>query len=1403
LVFVLAALALISFLALAVLTLIRSEDRGSRTAADLTELRLMAEMPEKMVISQIRRATRGLGTRYTWTSQPGMIRVFGNDAQNGNRPQAEEMFKLYSAQTMTLPGGSDPLKDGQDFLQWTSQPGVFTDLNEPVRVLPVREQGKIQRYDQPTFVFPILDPGAIDLYDGFKAITGTYDLNPQNPKMPLPVAWLYVLKNGKIASAMPGGEGKVRVADATEDNPIIGRIAFWTDDESCKLNLNTATEPAPWEAPHTRTTTDEAYAQTIPAKGEFYRMSGHPAYTSLAPVLRKFGRPAGDTTPAVREPHDTLGRNEWWEGHLLAYHRLLPRTFDIDKSDKGSKGSKGGTNTEGTSEAVPLKQERFFSTVDEFFFNTKLIDDDQRTANGQLGVEQRFTQDDVRKSRFFLTTHSRAPELNPFNRPKISLWPVQKEEGARNTLDEAFVQAAKLGNDIYYFQRARKWTSIDPGSSQEQDEDMNDTRNEALFGYMLDLSERDIPGFGGRFADPNNVASGKYSPESRDQLLTSMFDMIRWGVNPSSPNTQDYGTQYSYLPSGLGPFSHDGIAGWSAVPMRHESYSPNSETEANGSRKFTKGFGRFPTVTEMIMVLIATDASGEDQDGTGFADVTKQVQAFIILKPFNPSPGTPAFDPAVWYQVRWLSDWTYDSQSLFATNTQRLNRAALAQASVFPDSPVPLGGNQSALSGIASQFQWYDYDTDKVGPKLLQIGSPKPEQCFELYSATIDLDATKGSEASNSRLKFKAGKTEVLLYPGWSVASPAVGEEIQKLTFEFPDIEVDLPVPLMEMAHRDLGSLEKRFVFSAEPLASGSFRMPLIRPGDVVRSVQLAAGTTSASKGDARLVAARLNPPATNFLPHADFFKPDVRQAHGLRDGAFLSEQFVELPVGKTKSAEARVASTLETAMPLVGRSQSTNSSINVPLIPDPRSVPLTVVQNPKPPDGPPQALAFNADERPGDFDTGPGIIEDGPYIGKPDFNNSVNQSAISSVSTPPDNGGYFQRGGRFLEDEGATWMPWRQASSAFIFGSLPTGVYGTGFSSAARPWQTLLLCPNPPSRTTAPGSEPKWSNTNSIEKDHFGFSSPRDHLWLEFFHLPLVDLPLPDNEPKPEATGFGDAVSTEGKVNMNYQMMPFTWIKRATAMHGALHGVRLTAIPSTAVAFVNKDGQRIDNLLEHYKIPPPPPNSTPGTPDILPSNLQFRYEVNAGATLEAFDEQRFTNGDVFRSPSEICDMWLVPKRIQGQEAKYGGHDVKPAEPPGNNRQPSDYGSQLIGDYKEMLDWWEGPDKADPTDGFEATGDNLREAPYAQLYPRLCTKSNVFTVHYRVQLLKKSRSTKPGEWDETRDTVAAEHRGQTTLERYLDLNKKTIPDFATTINEGEALDDYYNIRVVNRRDFKP
>jgi hypothetical protein len=137
--------------------------------------------------------------------------------------------------------------------------------------------------------------------------------------------------------------------------------------------------------------------------------------------------------------------------------------------------------------------------------------------------------------------------------------------------------------------------------------------------------------------------------------------------------------------------------------------------------------------------------------------------------------------------------------------------------------------------------------------------------------------------------------------------------------------------------------------------------------------------------------------------------------------------------------------------------------------------------------------------------------------------------------------------------------------------------------------------------------------------------------------------------------------------------------------------------------------------------------------------------------------------------------------------------------------------------YNSMMDWWEGPDKGDPTDAFEATGDNARESPYAQLYPRLCTKSNVFTVHWRVQVLHKARSNKPDMWIEQSggkkgaepDHVVAEQRGRTMIERYLPPNGKkrdgesiVFPDYATQPTP-DALDDYYEYRVVNRRAFAP
>ncbi len=64
----------------------------------------------------------------------------------------------------------------------------------------------------------------------------------------MPVKWMYVLADGHVLVPTGGNKedgltfgGNGAVAP-TRQNPIVGRVAFWTDDESTKINVNTATE---------------------------------------------------------------------------------------------------------------------------------------------------------------------------------------------------------------------------------------------------------------------------------------------------------------------------------------------------------------------------------------------------------------------------------------------------------------------------------------------------------------------------------------------------------------------------------------------------------------------------------------------------------------------------------------------------------------------------------------------------------------------------------------------------------------------------------------------------------------------------------------------------------------------------------------------------------------------------------------------------------------------------------------------------------------------------------------------------------------------------------------------------------------------------------------------------------
>ncbi len=170
---------------------------------------------------------------------------------------------------------------------------------------------------------------------------------------------------------------------------------------------------------------------------------------------------------------------------------------------------------------------------------------------------------------------------------------------------------------------------------------------------------------------------------------------------------------------------------------------------------------------------------------------------------------------------------------------------------------------------------------------------------------------------------------------------------------------------------------------------------------------------------------------------------------------------------------------------------------------------------------------------------------------------------------------------------------------------------------------------------------------------------------------------------------------------------------------------------------------------------------------------LPVRYPVNAEETLKGFTE-RFARKDIFRSAAEICGISFVPNDPNDANATYTG----------------------------MSAYW----LAHPP-----TGDNSRERPYATIYPRLTTKSNTYTVHFRVQSLKKSNRTDAGTWVEGKDVVTSEYRGSQVVERYIDPADTRIPDYASasvyyssnSSATDPTLDSFYRFRVLSAKRFSP
>jgi uncharacterized protein (TIGR02600 family) len=537
---------------------------------------------------------------------------------------------------------------------------------------------------------------------------------------------------------------------------------------------------------------------------------------------------------------------------------------------------------------------------------------------------------------------------------------------------------------------------------------------------------------------------------------------------------------------------------------------------------------------------------------------------------------------------------------------------------------------------------------------------------------------------------------------------------------------------------------------------------------DTVRSLE-------AAYGDVRLLTQLAKVPADVFLPHRFYFDSKMRAAHSLREkqhesvfeqmqGATL--EYLTASPAATGYGDAFLAHSnpgnlwnvatgediknMNYSLYVVGANDGTLSD-EWPFTASTTEFDASKFAAYKASSA---SLAGISDfstlwARGGDFSSGmPGIM-DGAMLGKVDegnnrvFNRGIypyfNELATTAIVPVGPN----------------LFSPNRQVPSPVVLGSLPAG-YRSSFNSNApsladvTPWRTLLFAPNPVS--------PSHEALTEVSPGGSALTPGRapDFTLLDFFWMPVVE-PYAISEP----------LSTAGKVNMNAQIAPFTYITRDTALRGVLRSTLVTAVPDKWINNKNSTGSGSANL---YDL---------GGNSASINYANFRYPINVDETLKQF-ETRFASGDLFRSASEICSLWLFPDKRSASDAAGPTWDASSAG---------------------IKSWWyDNPG----TESKSVTGDNLREKPYASLYPLLTTKSNTYTVHCKVQTLQKVPGTPVAQWVENRDRVTSEYQGSQTIERYVDPMDSKLIDFATeTSPTAPTVGDFYRFRILSSKQFVP
>jgi uncharacterized protein (TIGR02600 family) len=1375
LILVLSALVLITILVLAVLASVTTFAQSSRAGSNNSSTRALADTVVQLVTAQIRDATT-LDQTKAWASQPGMIRTYDN---TGNQ---SFLYKLYSSPSLVVDGslasykGAALLASEAPPANWDSMPGIYTDLNSPALAS-----------DGSTTVFPIIDPRAwsgvtnpppipntswnannTDVQgftysnvppSGGSSIDGVQipaGANDPSAKLAMPAYWLYVRKDGFITAATNNGDGTVTVPNdnytappgdtSPNPNPIIGRVAFWTDDETCKVNINTAcgdlwspdtfvpvsgysyngnaaayasslTAPGSfWEVPRFSTWYDELVLSQIPLKNEFQRYPGHPSTVYLSAVFPQFSAVNGVAGTARDELYSIIPRVNGGTGNPLD-----GAASNSGQSTEGGTQEPAGAVT-GNGYSIVPKHDRLYASIDELLYTQ------QRQTNPII------TPAELEKAKFFITTNSESPETNLFNLPRVSMWPISSFYNAStanptyySSIDQLLAYCSTLGTAHYFFERNNALSST---------ADWSINGNPTLYAYLQNLLKKNIPGYGGslgaKYAQTGADALGNKIVES-NQILTEIMDYIRC-IDLQDPLTNQYAPVISangYVSSGM------------VLPL----------VPQNGTN--TSGFGRFMTIGEVGVQFFVTSAP------TGGME---NVQANLIFEGHSVSGGLP---------VLAVNGLQMKISLLNSTNLQAGGTTFTPFSNL--GTIVPFLTNLSFGTGDST------------------IGPSYPQSEVSASYATFN-DGMYGALTGNTA----GNQTWSTPYPWISqgtIQVPATpGTTTMQVTLPDISMQTYLNNSPIQTLLVPLSKLSGTWVAPYWPTGQTPRYPDTILPGDSLHTLvpgypQIKAGDTHAG-GDYRLLEGMVNPPSTLWVPegNGDPVNPPsvpMQLSHNFTFPEYSGAYCSATVTGNGNSTGNTI--TLQNGPSFFpGYNLGTLIGVTNLLTLSPNAGLFGYGDVPCPPPSAYKNVAYRT-EWTHDFDQGPGFLSDGAFINHPE---EVNVANIYNGGNTP----YFASGGYSGSSTGGVGggvgsqyrkefaSPNRIVPSPGILGSLPSRL------AEGIPWQTLLFraqpehpgsgdysggnnysgqTPKNPAIAPPPVSGVGYAATKSPP-----FTVPPDHLFLDLFWMPVA-----------EPYAISNTFSTSGKINLNYQIMPYTYIDRATAMKAVLRSVRMSAAPTNL--YIWDKGQYPDRYLTGSSDP----------------RIDFRRDLNlsnapgSGGTLVQF-ENKFDNGDLFRSASQICDVYLVPlpnKFISTPAQGFGAS--------GNLDQ-------------DAYNWWN--TSAIPAGGipgsyvgYKATGDNSRELPYADIYSLLTTKSNSYTVHMRVQSLKQvSASTI---WSDPasggKDVILGEYRGSASIERYLDPSDTQLQntDFMNSANSqaGTTLSQFYRYRITSTRQFAP